>query len=157
MKVCNSYELKNPTPKEMGTLLTNLMPSIDAVLKNAREEGCGGAAVALALRRGGRDLIIAPDVARGMFFDAFFEFAQAKWGNISALENLIESYSNYWLINPADCGVFDTMPDEFPKPYKTAPWKERKTRLEAARTWFSENKHRLAWDEKKRKYYLAPK
>ena len=33
MKVCNSYELKNPTPKEMGTLLTNLMPSIDAVLK----------------------------------------------------------------------------------------------------------------------------
>ena len=33
MKVCNSYELKNPTPKEMGTLLTNLMPSIDTVLK----------------------------------------------------------------------------------------------------------------------------
>jgi replication factor C subunit 1 len=33
MKVCNSYELKNPTPKEMDTLLTKLMPSIDAVLK----------------------------------------------------------------------------------------------------------------------------
>jgi len=33
MKVCNSYELKNPTTKEMETLLANLMPSIDVVLK----------------------------------------------------------------------------------------------------------------------------
>jgi len=33
MKVCNSYELKNPTTKEMETLLTNVMPSIDADLK----------------------------------------------------------------------------------------------------------------------------
>jgi hypothetical protein len=33
MKVCNSYELKNPTTKEMESLLTNLMPSIDVILK----------------------------------------------------------------------------------------------------------------------------
>lgn len=33
MKVCNSYELKQPTNKEMETLLTCLMPSIDDVLK----------------------------------------------------------------------------------------------------------------------------
>ena len=33
MKVCNSYELKNPTTKEMETLLTTVMPSIDSDLK----------------------------------------------------------------------------------------------------------------------------
>ena len=33
MKVCNSYELKQPTNKEMEILLTSLMPSIDSVLK----------------------------------------------------------------------------------------------------------------------------
>ena len=33
MKVCNSYELKTPTNKEIELLLTNFMPSIDVVLK----------------------------------------------------------------------------------------------------------------------------
>ena len=33
MKVCSSYEIKQPTAKEMDTLITNLMPSIDIVLK----------------------------------------------------------------------------------------------------------------------------
>ena len=33
MKVCNSYEVKNPTTKEMESLLTSFMPSIDVILK----------------------------------------------------------------------------------------------------------------------------
>ena len=33
MKVCNSYELKNPTDKEMICLIDSMMPSIDNVLK----------------------------------------------------------------------------------------------------------------------------
>jgi hypothetical protein len=33
MKVCNSYEVKNPTDKEMECLIDSMMPSIDNVLK----------------------------------------------------------------------------------------------------------------------------
>jgi hypothetical protein len=33
MKVCNSYELKNPTNKEIDTIITEIMPSIEAPLK----------------------------------------------------------------------------------------------------------------------------
>ena len=33
MKVCNSYEVKNPTDKEMTCLIDSMMPSIDNVLK----------------------------------------------------------------------------------------------------------------------------
>ena len=35
MKVCNSYEVKNPTAKEMDNLLMKLMPSIDDDLKKS--------------------------------------------------------------------------------------------------------------------------
>ena len=33
IKVCNSYEIKNPSNKEMETLIDSMMPSIDGILK----------------------------------------------------------------------------------------------------------------------------
>jgi HEAT repeat protein len=136
---------------------------IDSVLEATRNNKDAAAVIALAWRNGGVDLELANmlelDYKDGSvnYLCVFLDDAKARWGNASAIESLLpEIAGSSLLLRRFHVDVFSRVCDGFVGFYK----KNIEAQVKQARAieaWYKKNKHRLAWDAKKRKYFLRGK
>jgi hypothetical protein len=87
--------------------------------------------------------------------------AEVRWGNAAAIESLANHLKRMQKnnIHPfGRCIKSDILhiPKGFPDFQHPEDEKEKDKQAEAMKTWYNKNKHRLAWDEKKMRYYLKP-
>lgn len=79
----------------------------------------------------------------------------ARWGNLIALQKTFS-------LIISDCGIyeylmtdlFSRMPEYCPIPDFKANHAHQKIQKDKIQAWYKANKHRLAWDKEKRRYYL---
>jgi HEAT repeat protein len=147
---------------------------VKAALFKARKNNIG-AAIALAFLNGGKDLDIAGrygyeesdmheildsidmscelecqliDNACAICTADFFRIISlvyARWGILyySDIEN-----------NVFYPEIAERMPQGFPQADFRGPLKTRRKQIKAVKEWFRKNRHRLAWNEEERRYYL---
>jgi hypothetical protein len=83
--------------------------------------------------------------------------AELKWGNSSALESLfVPFHRTYKRHTYFIAEAFSRLPENFPRyDYDMeADYKTAKPKVKKMKKWYEKNKLRLAWDEKKRRYFL---
>jgi hypothetical protein len=133
--------------------------AVENALHEARDRGNPGAAVALAIRNGGEDLEFLKsyksDNSDNVDFTIFLgHYAKAKWGDKDAMDYYFQRMGLPLFIDPQYCGVFDTMPEDFPKFDFKWSMDEKTKWNKTVKQWGAKNISRLAWDAEKRKYYL---
>ncbi len=122
-------------------------PETYNALEKARLRGNDAAVFALALMRGGKDLALAREMNKTgrEFLQAYLEIAEARHGNMKALHSFLEEPRKFYHTYRLDFGVIKILPIK--KPIDDP---------DDLRNWYKKNKHRLAWDADKHKYFLKP-
>jgi hypothetical protein len=136
-------------------------PDITKALISAMEKQSKGAACSLLWHHG----LKYSDAAEKQSASGYIEFnlekyciiGRVRWGDISALKEYCEQYTD---VQPLVCRfnevVARSMPKGFPGHNFTVDYRDiicRKRKAEIS-AWYNKFKHRLAWHEQERKYFL---
>jgi HEAT repeat protein len=127
-------------------------------LKAARDKNNAAAAIALAWQKGGADLetVNKMEITDNRL-GVFLADAGARWGNAASIEKVINNLPNPYLgLMRFHADVLARMPEGFPVFDFKANYATRKKQAAVVKEWYQKHKHRLVWDENKRRYFLRP-
>jgi hypothetical protein len=130
---------------------------VENALKGARENGNETAAIILAYRHGGKDLDKALKMVIKTGYYPLIHYADARWGNAEAFKHVITGYIFYdELAFKFHKEVCSMLPEGFPRVPADYNHNMLIKHGKEALEWYEKNKHRLAWDTGKKRYYLKP-
>ncbi len=114
-----------------------------------------GARIALLWRNGGdsSELMSRISLIGRCGLDDFLGCALLRWGDKIGIEMFINNVP-WWSRLYYHVDAISRMPENFPEYDFTATPTTRKKQVAAIKEWYKKNKHRLAWDAEKRRYYL---